>query len=419
MHRLLLVLLLSAAWLPAATTPPPGSGKIHQPVLLLVEASAKEIYDDNIYTYAYGRQADRSSWITQGQLTLGLKCDADQAGTWTPSYTWEGLAFLNASEESHQKHTGRLEFAGKQEDWSWQGDLSQSYTDGSTISPTWTGPGGAPAVGAPEVRNRRRNFMLDHNAQITWKPGAWWVRGLYRGQWHDFMTDYSPTPGYQNYDDRNDFSLGLDFGRQLAGDWDAYVGGRLGQEDQGQMPHTPIEFDNQYFRWVVGTLGHPLPWLNIDAEAGPDFRFFTRDLPKGEPDERTEIYYRGQVGIQITSQDLLSLSGKQYLFPSSAGCGMMREGLWDAEFRHTFTGGESGELVCSASLGFRVNEDDFFPAKRRDRVYTPRLEWKTAWKQVWNLRATYEYSWSESEVVNTPSREFERSRISVAASWRY
>lgn len=389
------------------------------PLLLVVEASARETYDDNIYTYAFGPLGHQSSWISQGQLRLGVKVDAGIAGTWTPSYTWEGQAFHDAPDESHQKHQGRLEFQGSNGDWSWQGDLQQTYTDGGTESPIWTGPGGAPAVGAPEVRNRRRNFILDQTMQATWRPGAWWLRGSYRGQWHDFMTDYSPVRGYQNYDDRSDFSLGLDGGRSIRDGWDIFTGVRIGQEDQGEMPGTPVQYDNHYLRVLAGTQGTPMPWLKVDGEIGPDFRNFTNDLPAGEKDQRTEIYYRAAITFLLGPHDQITASGKQYLFPSSAGCGMMREGIWDAEYRHLFTENGSTDPWLAGSVGFRVHEDDFFPAQRRDRVYTPRMEWKTLWEKSPNLRLLYEASWSDSDVANTPAREFNRHRVSLALAWKY
>jgi hypothetical protein len=396
-----------------------ASNKIHQPVLLIVEAGVKETYDDNIYTYEFGPLGHQSSWITQGRVRLGIKADAGEAGTWTPSYTWEGNAYHEASEESHQKHHGRLEFHGERDDWSWKGDLQHVFTDGSTVSPVWTGPGGSPAVGAPEVRNRRRNFILDHTLQATWRPGLWWTRASYRGQGHDFMTRYSPTPGYQNYDDRSDFSLGLDFGRALQPEWDLFAGARIGQEDQGAMPGTPIQYDNQYLRLLAGTQGHPFPWVKVDAEIGPDFRDFTADLPPGEMDHRTEIAYRASLAFRLSPRDHLIVGGKQYLFPSSAGAGMMREGIWETEFQHDFADPSTPDPRLSVAVGFRVHEDDFFPANRRDRVYTPRMEWKAALYKNLSGQFSCEYSWAESDVPNTAAREFDRYRASLSLAWQY
>lgn len=414
----LCVTLISAHATPPAAAPQ-GPDKLKQPFLLVVDASAKETYDDNVYTYEFGPLGNRASWVSQGMLHLGVKVDAGEAGTWTPSYTWEGNEYHQAEEESHQKHTARLEFAGKNGDWSWQGDLQQMYTDGATESPIWNGPGGLPATGAPEVRNRRRNFMLEHTAQITWRPGAWWTRAVYRGQLHDFMTDYSSVKSCQNFVDRTDFSLGLDVGRSVLKDWDLFAGIRVGEEDQALMRGSSVQYDNRYLRVLGGVQGHIFPWLKVDAEAGPDFRDFYSSLPAGEMTERTEVYYRGSLGFRLGPQDNITLSGKQYLFPSSSGYGMMREGLWDAEYRHELVSESFGGPWLACIAGFRVNEDDFFPADRRDRIFTPRLEWRTIWKHPWNLRAAYEYSWAESDVPNTPAREFDRTRISLAVAWKY
>jgi hypothetical protein len=92
---------------------------------------------------------------------------------------------------------------------------------------------------------------------------------------------------------------------------------------------------------------------------------------------------------------------------------MFLDGIWRAEWRHEWNS------AWSSTLSFEAHENDFYPANRRDRLYTPGLEASWSPVQGCELRAGYEYSVAQSDVPHTPAREFERHRLSTRIRFKF
>lgn len=380
---------------------------------LEMDTWVRQGWDSNVYWMDCGPLAHRASPFTVLGLTAGLRIPLSPEARLVPSFGIEQTWFTEEPGETHARLTARLQTQGRSGDWSWDADLQQARVDGDRDSLVWTQPGGAPADGGYEIRNRRDQATLDHRAQLTWKPGPLWGRAVYRGILHDFQTAERDIPGYQNYVDRSDWQGGLDAGWTAVPGLGLSLGGRAGLQEQSTVLDSPVEYSNTYHRLLAGIQAGPWKGWMLDAEIGPDFRHFGGTLPAGEPRDRTEVAYRAALEWEPTSEDRWILRAQQFLFPSSSGRGMLRDGMWSVEWQHTWPG------KVATITRFKVHENDFFPHARRDRLYTPSLEVKWPLPDGWTTSCGYEYTWSESEVPAMPAREFTRHRIQASVAWTF
>jgi len=380
------------------------------PSWLDVEVGAGTGWDSNVYATDHGLHARRSSTVQQGRLQISTHGETESAGTWSSAFTVEPSWYWDEPEEDHVRSTLRLKTSGGEGGWTWAFEGTGRWVEGSSEPIVWEAPGGAPALGGYEIRDRRDQLTWSHLASLARREGPWLGRVLARGYWHDFQTRERAAAGCQNYVDRSEWLFGADAGGAVREGWDLGLGLRAGVQEQARLLDSPIAYSSTFWRPVAFTGGSPAPGWTLEAEAGPDFRRFDGPLAPGDAGQRTEFVYQVKAAWSPGPQDTFSLQARQLPVPSSGGRGMFRDGLWAADWQHRWGGG------WSTLLGFQAQENDFYPAPRRDRVYTPRLEAGWNGGKGWSLKISGEFSTAESEVPHTEAREFERQRVMVSAA---
>jgi hypothetical protein len=374
-----------------------------------MEASSGQTWDSNLYWSDTGPYAERASWMIHAGWTATATLPLGESGRWVSSLAVEPCWVLDEPREDHVRSTVKLKGKGGGEDWTWELEGTGRWVEGDDEPLVWTAPGGAPALGGHEIRDRRDQMTWTHQAALLRRAGPWRVRLLARGFLHDYQTRELASAGCQNYVDRSEWLGGFEIGHALRPDsgLDLGLGLRAGIQDQAELLNSPIAYDNTFFRPVVWASGSFAPGWTVEGEAGPDFRRFDDAAGPGGPGTRTDWVYQVQLVWNAGARDRVRVQARQLPLPSSGGRGMFLDGLWRAEWRHDWN------PAWSTTLSFQAHENDFYPAARRDRVYSPGLE--AAWSPVrgCELRAGYEWSGSESDVPHTPAREFERHRLST------
>ncbi|MEM9444601.1 MAG: hypothetical protein AAGA18_04535 [Verrucomicrobiota bacterium] len=391
-----------------------------EPILGL---GVQQRFDSNVYWYPETRLANRQSWVTSLLPVVGLRHEKE-VNHWELKYAPDITFYSDIPRENYQRHKGFLHFHQELGQWQLNGDFKLFYTDGSRSSQTWNGQGGPPAVGGYEIRNRRQNLFTQHLFQARYNVDAFFMRAVYEGKIYDFMHRRSNEPGYQNFYDRNDLNGGLDLGYQ----WDqvnleAYLGYRYGSQDQENRENfgETINYSNQYHRVLMGFEGHPYSWLKLKLEIGPDLRDYEEGIFQTSDGFGVHTFMKGSLVLMPSRFDRFSVQWRRFIMPGSAGRGIFEDVKYTLGWEHDF-----GENVCglplealSAGFYFTIYENDFNPGKRWDRVYRPSLEFNYSFDAHWKLFLGYEYQWSESEVSNTPAREYQRHIVTMGIKYTY
>lgn len=388
------------------------------PLTPFAKLTVRESFDSNVYWYKVTGLANRQSWVTSVQPVLGLKYKDGEENTakvaYMPDFSW----YHDVEGEDYQRHKFIGEFDQSiGEQWTVKGNFLFSHTDGDRDTPTgFTGPGGAPAFGHYALRNRRLNTFSSHSLSVRYDfpetedfPELF-VRGVYQGKFWDFGVRFNPTPGSLNYVDRNDFNGGVDFGGEVSEDLDLYVGYRYGVADEEYLPGSNISYANDYHRVLLGLDGEVFPWLKVKAEVGPDIKEYTDNIHATADDEGLYFYSGSTVTLLPTRWDTISLCYNRVVIPASGGRSIFEDVTYKIHYKRTFEG-ELGAVDLSrfsAEASFLVYEEDFYPGARYDRLYSPkaRLGYKVC--DNFSFGVDYQYEWTESQVANTPAREYQR-----------
>ena len=88
-------------------------------------------------------------------------------------------------------------------------------------------------------------------------------------------------------------------------------------------------------------------------------------------------------------------------------------------YKHDFNDGVIEVKGLTFKTHFSVGESDYFPSNRRDRIYEPFVGFDYKVNEFLSVGANYAYQWSESDVMNTPAREYNRHLVGVSATVAY
>jgi hypothetical protein len=372
----------------------------------------KETFDNNVFLQSETVQANRESIIT----TLLPQC----GGSWNPtpafnaalSYSPEVTWFHSESSEDFVLHRTALNLSGRMNQTSYEANTTVVCINGSSVSPTWTGAGGAPAVGGPAVRDRRDAAVYRSSLRLTQELGKWLVRPAATFYVHDFQTQHRSTPGYQNFVDRSEFTGGLDLGRRLP-PLTAWLGYRFGVQDQARLLQFPEEYDSTFQRVLLGWEGAPLSWAKFNFILGPEFRRYANTVPTTFGDrDRVNLFMDASLTLTPTKCDLLTFSVKQFEQPGFGGRSGYNDLTYDAAWRHKFNNS------LTAGVGGRIYNTDFLtPVMRDDWLYSGSafLNWNI--NKQWNAEASYSYESGQSKVANTSGREYTRHLVSLGLKY--
>jgi hypothetical protein len=387
------------------------------------DLSVKETYDSNVYLQDKDPdltkvpQAVRpfqDSFVTSVTPRVGLDYVASPHFYVGVSYAPEVTYYHAEPSEDYVAHRGLLNLGGKVASLPWQIANTFTYVQGSDEGLYFGGPGGAPAIGGIPIRDRRLQFVYRGKASITWDVHDWFFRPAFSGYWHDFLTQQRPDPGYENYIDRRELSLGGDVGRILGNKTRVYAGYRFGYEIQGHLLDSPYHYDSEYHRPLAGIEGQPWKWFKANFAVGPDMHHTIHETPPGFDTDYTTVWADAVVTLMPTAQDSLMLTWKENTQPAFASASVYDDITYDFLARHTF------DKRWSVTAGFRIYAGEWYdPVSRDDWIYTASAGVAYKHDAHWSGELAYSYDWVQSKVPNTDGREFTRNLVWLGARYTF
>ncbi|HTI71705.1 MAG TPA: hypothetical protein VMF06_17145 [Candidatus Limnocylindria bacterium] len=369
--------------------------------------TVKETYDSNVYMQSVSPLANQGSLVTFFAPSVGVQWKPSTMFNIALNYSPEVSFYHSESSEDFVTHKASANLNGKIGDATWEFLNSLAWIDGNDESPTFFGPGGAPAVGGVPLRDRRDAAIWRNSFKFQQPLGDnWFVRPVATFYLHDFMTAQKANPPgatYANYVDRSDINGGLDFGRRITGDTWCFIGYRYGSQHQATALNTTIAYSNDYQRILAGLEGKPFSWLKLNLSAGPDFREFGHDVPVGFERHKTLLFIDASATVTPTKTDSITLSAKRFEQPGYGGASVFEDATYELAWRHKF--GAKMTIGAGARL---LNWDVEDPVKRNEWWYNGNAMAAYAFDKHWTAEIGYSYDSVESLVANTAGREAER-----------
>jgi hypothetical protein len=385
-------------------------------------ATVSERFDSNVMLQNRGPLARIESPVTSVQPVVGAEWTAPTPGTlklglqYAPDFSF----FHERDEESYLRHVGVFKLTYRDAALNANALARAQFTDGSTEGPVWSvpgDPGSTPALGAAEVRYRRRNFYWQSPLDVRYDLPGMFARGVFEARVWDIMTEDRVIPGssYQNYVDRTDVNGGVDAGVKLGRGWEGAVGYRLGHQDQERLPFgPPYTYQNDYQRVVGGLSATPVKGLKLSGEVGPSFHEFNAaDLPPDADPSETLLYFQAGATFQIARETALKTTASQHLLPSTAGRANFQN------LRTTTTLDHRLARAWRGSLRFDLQEYDYVRGLAlRDRVYTGEARIEYTLNPHLSLAAWYAYEWADNLYPDDAGREYDRHVVGLGATVR-
>jgi hypothetical protein len=414
-HSVFGLICLLAANLFAASA---AAGQSESPPWLVPSGSLTlgESYDTNVFVQDRTRLGDRASMISTiiPSIALTHAETGDQAINASINYTPEIAFYHDEPTESFVSNALGANLSIRRDDWTFDTTQSLIYTDGSHVAPIYTDRGGAPAMGAPWVRDRRDQTIYRSLTHIQYNPGPWFIRPVFQQFIQDFHILHESTPGYQNYVDRSDANGGVDVGVRVMPQTYLTAGYRYGEQTQDTLPGNEVQASNTYQRALFGIEGAPFKWLQLNVSLGPEIHHYGGTILDGADRDITSLFVDAGATLTLSPGDQVILSAKKWEWVSSLGKCTYNEMTYQAVFRHRFNERFTGRLTARLYGG---DWDD--PTIRKDRVYTisPALEVQLSQKV--SMEFAWQYDQAESGVPDTPGREFHRQIFSTQLRYAF
>jgi len=380
-----------------------------------LSVAIKEAYDNNVYLQSETPLADQASFVTSLLPQLGLGLQPDPAFGVSLNYTPEIVFFHSESSEDYLAQRAQFSLSGKLGNTKYEARTSLVFIDGSSTSPTWTGPGGAPATGGPAVRDRRDAAVYRSSFLVTQNLGRWFVRPSVSFYLHDFQTDQRATAGYQNYVDRDEVVLGLDLGVPATKNASVWVGYRYGIQDQAKLLTFPEEYDNTFHRALLGVDGELAKWCKVAISIGPEFRRYGDKVPMSFGDRSGTIFcIDASTTLSPTTNDTVTLSVKRFEQPGFGGRSTYDDLTYDLGWKHKFGS------AWTVGIGGRAYNTDFLaPIVRNDWVLSGNALVNYTLAARWNAEMSYVYERGLTRTANASGREYERHLIALGIKYTF
>jgi hypothetical protein len=366
---LLLASILSAASaLGGADTAPsrtPLSDTLSAPPGLVTKAtlSVREARDNNVYLQGVTAWADRGSQVTNLLLTLAADYTVAPSMQAALSYSADLNSYHSATSESFTRHTAGLKVTKR------DGHLTQVFTgglvavDGSKIGPTYTGPGGAPALGGPERMLRRSQDVASAGYTATYTRGNLLLRTVATWKDQQYRTEQHATAGYQNFASRDEGVYGVDAGWKSSPTLTTYFGYRAGHQAQENLLGVVNNYSNRLSRVLVGFEGDFAPWCKASVQLGQDFREFTADAIALTDKKKSKFYSNSSLTFTPTKTDTVILGYIRFVQPAFTGRNAYEDLTAEVQYRHTL------DTRWTLGGGARVVDGFYEIGSRRDSIY--------------------------------------------------
>jgi len=399
---------------------------------LNADLTLRESYDSNIYlqnvepspTITNAVKPSVDSMVTAVTPRVALDWKPGKEFNLTTFYAPEIVTYHADSGENHVSHRGALTFSGQVGVVQWEQFNTVTYIDGSREGLTFGGPplaappsgGNAPAIGGIPIRDRREALIYRNGFRALHLHGDFFFRPVAWSYIHDFRTAQINAPGYQNYVDRNDFTVGLEVGYKAFKEREAYlvVGYRYGYQDEPPLPWSPFDYSNNYNRFVFGFEGKVTAWLKITGVIGPDSRDFTGTTAPGFDDHQTILYYDASLVVTPTKRDTITVLLRQFGQPAFGNPSFYQDITYDLLWRHEFN------AQFATTIGFRAYGGDWLaPVQRNDWIYTPTVLLRYAPTRHWSGEFSYTYDDATTRVPDTSGREYTRHLVSLGLKYAF
>lgn len=395
---------------------------------LNADLTLRETYDSNIYlqnvepspTITNAVKPFQESMVTAVTPRVALDWKPVPAFNLAAFYAPEVVTYHADSGENHVSHRGALTFSGQVGVVQWEQFNTVTYIDGSHEGLTFGGPplaappsgGNAPAIGGIPIRDRRAALIYRNGFRAFHAHGDFFFRPVAWSYIHDFHTVQRNAPGYQNYVDRNDFTVGMEVGYKAFKDAYVVVGYRYGYQDEPPLPWSPIDYSNNYNRFVVGFEGKVTDWLKITGVIGPDYRDFKGTTPPGFDGHATSLYYDATLVVTPTKPDTITVSLRRFEQPAFGNPSVYQDITWDLLWRHQFG------AKFSITTGFRAYGGEWLPPVTRDDwIYTPSILLRYVHNQHLSGEISYTYDRATTRVPDTSGREYTRNLVSLGLKY--
>lgn len=385
-----------------------GSGTGAKPFVWGVDAGVREAFDSNVYLQSQTDLANQASWQT---ALLGHVSGAWSSTPWNLrlGYFPEATYYPGESSEDFVSHRVLADAGFKGETTSVELAGSGVLIDGDSEGIIWTGPGGAPVTGGPAVRDRRDAAVYRGSLRIIQHQGSWVVRPHATVYHHDFRTVQKATPGYQNYVDRKEFTVGADVGRSVTAGSLAWLGYRYGEQDEALLLGYPEEYDNRFHRFLGGIEGTFRPWLKATVAVGPEVRRYGDAVPASFGDhEVVNFFADASITVIPSPSDSVVLSAKNFQQPGFSGRSAYDDLTLDVAWRHRVSAN------WSVGVGGRAYSTDFLaPVVRNDWVLSVNGFVHYDWNRHWSSEASYAFEDGETKDPGASGREYQRHWVAL------
>jgi len=327
----------------------------------------------------------------------------------TFSFAPEAGVSHSESTESYRVHRAGLNFNGRVGETTWSLQNGATWIDGSNESPTFGCVGGVTAMGGIPLRERRDAFVERNGLRLMRAFGPWFVRPVATAYVHDFLTQQSRRTGYENYVDRQEWTVGADLGREVAPKTSLVAGVRFGRQDQLRLHGVDSPYDSRLRRFLIGLEGTPISGLQCAILTGPETHRFIAATPAGF--NRDKVYWWIDALVTLTPgpRDACTIAVRRYALPAFASQSIYEDITYEVVWRHKF-----GERF-SAGAGFKAYGGDWpGPATREDWIFTPSLQVQYTVSRQCSLELAYAFDRAESRIPNTAGREYRRHVTSLS-----
>ena len=391
-----------------------------------LSVTVKESFDSNVFgternpTLAgLPETADVDSWVTtvspkvvfNARAALGLGDDSAISAL-NFGYAGDYAFYHSASTETNQRHNFTQQLKGKSGAVSFSVDNSLIYVDGKSATIQY---GTTSAYGTASSRERKE--QLQDRAKIVFRidTDSGFVRLNGTILYYDLKTQLRQPvgsyTGWQNYIDRHDANVGIDYGYKLNKDLSIYAGYRYGQQKQDKLPWTAVHNDSTYDRFLLGIEGKLAPWLKIDFQAGPDYRSYDDATNLGLVGKKhTWLYTDGSITADLSKNDSLTFTNKIWHWVSSTGTTAYRDSSYALSYKHKFSSQLSG------TLGFRALGSDYdLPATRKDWLYSYSAGLRYDINKQYAVTVDYARTEANNKLsdVTYPGREYSQDLLTV------
>lgn len=385
------------------------------------------LYDSNLFLQDAAPLApgQTAAALPFREGAVGLDTTLALAAKWRPAekasaevgYAPELIRYAEHHSESHFDHALTAGFIAANGGWSTDWKARYLYVAGSDESPLFTGLGGTPAIGGEPVRARRTQAITRLAGKIVRTTGPAFTRVVVSVFDQQFHTRELNLAGYCNYADRDESCIGLETGLRSKAGVAFVVGARTGFQRQANVLGVPLNYSNTFTRWLAGVEGNLTPTLKLSFLAGPDIRHFGESVRTGFAREQRTGYAETAATWTPTKTDTIALTGKHYLWFSSAGRGAYADTVVDLSYKRIWAKTWTAGAAANYHEG---NTSHFNPwAPRRDRIYTTTATVGHSIDAQTRIEGELMHDWSGSLVPNTPAREYTRwiASVSLVRTW--